>query len=171
MRPGLHFGGLLALALLLPACQSMNPQPQPLVDRDFEAIQDTHDQMMEAVRNNDWPGFVAFLTDDATVLIAGHPATQGREATRSALARLHLQILSQDAEVQVMEGRETLAYLRGHYTRTVRRPGDTEPVLESGNYIWILKQQLDGTWLVSDLAELPDRAPTPAPAAALQQPS
>jgi ketosteroid isomerase-like protein len=51
-------------------------------------------------------------------------------------------------DVAEIEGRGDLAYIRGTYSETLSFGGN-EPVDLEGKYVWILKKQADGSWLVT----------------------
>ncbi len=72
------------------------------------------------------------------------PAQQGRAAIRAAHEAWSGNVTNARLTVSEIDGRDGLAYVRGTYLITVAGEGMPQVV---GKYVWILRQQPDGSWL------------------------
>jgi len=72
------------------------------------------------------------------------PAQQGRAAIQAAHEAMLGNVTNASLTVSEIDGRDGLAYVRGTYLITVAGEGMPELV---GKYVWILRQQPDGSWL------------------------
>ena len=140
---------LLALVgLLVAAFAACHHGGAGLSDPDKAVIRAVADDAVKMVTagKTDWvPGYVdLYYAENAEFLMPGAPAVEGREAIKAAFASLP--ITSLKFEIQDIEGRGDLAYVRGAYELTLAPPGAAAPVVDKGKYIEIWKKQTDGSW-------------------------
>lgn len=100
-----------------------------------------------AVNSGDIEGFMAIFTDDAVIMPPNLAPICGkdniRRFNRQFFEELTTQITIKSEEVVVCG---EWAFDRGTFEVTFTPKSGGEPVQDSGKYIYILKQQPDGTW-------------------------
>lgn len=143
---------ILALGVILTACQPPAQQAAALSDEDIAAIRDMTDRLVpERLLAKDWAGFAAAFTEDAVRMPPNQPLHVGRAAIEAWSATnwgpITTTELIQTAEE--IDGRGDLAYARGSYSATVVVPGVPEPISDAGKFLVILRKQPDGSWLAS----------------------
>jgi ketosteroid isomerase-like protein len=125
------------------ACQPPVPEAGGLSDEDVAAIRSTIDSFVRANLASDWAAAAALFTEDAVRMPSNRPMIVGRTAI---LARMEAEALTftqwRNTPLEV-DGRGDLAYVRGTYSLTVAGEGMPQVV---GKYVWILRQQPDGSW-------------------------
>ena len=139
---------LVALAMASAGCQPAAQEAGPLSDADVAAIQGVVDALIEADLAGDWDAVAALFVDDAVFMMPDQPALEGKAAWRAMVGEMQPTIHAITVDVAEIEGRGDLAYIRGTYSETLSF-GENEPVDLEGKYVWILKKQADGSWLVT----------------------
>lgn len=123
---------------------------------DLSAITEIGERFVERVVAGDFAGAAALYTPDATLMPPHHPAASGRAAIAEFLASLP-RVSRFTLDVDSIDGRADLAYVRGRWAATFETPGG--PVADFGKYIEIRRRQADGSWLMeSDIfnSDLPE---------------
>ncbi|HEX9580992.1 MAG TPA: nuclear transport factor 2 family protein [Gemmatimonadales bacterium] len=155
--------GALCILLPLAACQSRMSDSMGLSEADVAAIRTVHDQLVANERAGNWDAVIALFTPDVMLFHANTPPWKGGAAVKAAVDAMQLKIVQLHATPAIIEGRGDLAYLRGTYHESFTVGGGTTEIEDSGNYVWILRKQADGRWLVAEGVAVSDR---PLPAAA-----
>jgi len=137
----------LALALTSMACQPPAQEAGPLSDEDVSAIRGVVDALREAQLAGDWDAVVALYAEDVVFMLPGQPEF-GKAAMRAMVDEAQMTFHELTFEVAEIDGRADLAFLRGTFSATIS-VGEAEPFEGPGKYVWILKKQPDGSWLVT----------------------
>jgi uncharacterized protein (TIGR02246 family) len=116
---------------------------------DQEAIRATLETMMQAQQAGDWAAAGAMCIEDHLAMPANRPVMVGRQAWVEWMESFDATFTHMSAEVDDIDGRGDLAYLRGTYSEAYVAAEGDEPVEGSGKFLWILRKQPDGTWLVA----------------------
>ncbi len=135
-----------ALVVTSTACQPPAQEAGPLSEEDVAAIRDFNDLVVEAVLANDASALTAVYTEDGVRMAPNEPAQQGRAAIQAAHEASRANVTKLSITPSEIDGLDGLAYVRGTYSITFAE-GMAEPLTETGKYIWILRQQPDGSWL------------------------
>ena len=163
---------LLALTLLLGACQPRASAPVVDVAADEAAIRQVLDEVASTFNAGDYDGMFARYRDDVVVSPPGAPDIVGKDAWRAGLAASLPPNLAYKLrfDTQEMEVAGDLAYERGTYAieMTDKATGAALPPI-SGRHVHLFKREADGGWkgwrLMENSAEAAT-APAPAPATA-----
>ena len=125
-----------------------------LPEHDLAAIRAAIVKDEAAVRRADWDAITHMFTEDAIRFPPNQQPIRGRVAMRAWLETFPpFEEFAITADEIV--GGEGLAFVRGTYAMTISGP---TPVTDRGNYMGLMRQQPDGSWLwATDMAlsELP----------------
>ncbi len=135
-----------ALVVTSTACQPPAQEAGPLSEEDVAAIRDFNDLVVEAVLANDASALTAVYTEDGVRMAPNEPAQQGRAAIQAAHEASRANVTKLSITPSEIDGLDGLAYVRGTYSATVAGEGMPQVV---GKYVWILRQQPDGSWLTA----------------------
>jgi ketosteroid isomerase-like protein len=119
-----------------------------LSDADAAAIMADSDAFSESVLSGDWAAAAAHYTDDAIFMPPNEAVIQGR-ANIQAWMEAFPPITHFDLEIEEMDGRGDLAFVRGTLTMTLEPEGAAEPIQDTGKYVEIRRRQADGSWLMA----------------------
>jgi ketosteroid isomerase-like protein len=133
--------------------QSSEPGAASLPDR---RVLDSH---MRAQLAGDWAAAAAFMAEDAVSMPANQPALEGRAAWLAWVESYDFEVIELSYEAVEIDGRADLAYLRGRYSGAYSAEGSAEPIRVTGKFLWVLRKQPDGEWLVTVAAGNSDGAP------------
>jgi ketosteroid isomerase-like protein len=139
---------IVCLGISMTACKT--PAPTGLTDQDQAAIRKVSEDglRMLSAPEIDFEAFVKFyFTEDAMTLPSHEPAVQGR-ASQIAWYKAYPPFELKE-EILEIDGRGDLAYARVSFSLKVTVPGSTEPIVDTGKGIRILKKQKDGSWKVA----------------------
>jgi uncharacterized protein (TIGR02246 family) len=112
---------------------------------DIAAIRWVTDEWMRRFLANDPEPLADWYTEDAVVMPPNHAAIRGRPAIRKWIAGFS-RVTQFKNEIEQIEGRTDLAYVRGRYSMTLQPEGAPGPVEDVGKYLEIRKRQPDGSW-------------------------
>ncbi|HJS44612.1 MAG TPA: DUF4440 domain-containing protein [Gemmatimonadales bacterium] len=139
MRP------LIALLVLLAACQATAP---PLSDADKAAIRAVTDSLvvyMRANRDSDLAGLytrhAVFMPPNAGI-VEGRPAILANFQVGPAMTDFTLTNVD-------IDGRGDLAYVRGTYSFAMPPAAGRPALNDHGKFLEIRRRQPDGKWLIS----------------------
>jgi uncharacterized protein (TIGR02246 family) len=152
---------VLVILLALAACRAQSG-PTALSEADISAIRALNDQVVEHERAGNWEGVASLLTPDAMLFPANRAPWQGGAALRAGIDSMQLKVAQLHASLAVIEGRGDLAFVRGNYHEVLTMGGSPAESEDSGTYLWILRKQADGRWLIAEWMGVSDR-PLPAP--------
>ena len=126
----------------------MSPALGGLSTKDIDAIRLASCEWLRCVHARDYDEVARWHTEDAVVMPPHHPAVRGRNAIK-AWSEQFPRAMQFEFEIEQIEGRVDLAYVRGSYRMTYQPHGATEPLEEAGKYLEIRKRQPDGSWLLA----------------------
>ncbi len=137
---------VLALVVASTACQppAQEEASGALSDADIAAIRNTIDSFVQANLASDWAAAAALFTEDAVRMPQNGPMIVGRAAILASMEAEPVTFTQWSNAPLEIDGRGDLAYARGTYSLTVA--GMPQAV---GKYVWILRQQPDGSWLAA----------------------
>ena len=117
---------------------------------DIQAILNLEQRVFDAQISGDLEAWLSYFADDAIVMAPNLPALTGKAAIREWNApyfeQFHLHEESDEREVEVAGD---WAYIRAHWTWILTPKSGGEPVRDTGNSIWILRRQQDGSWKIA----------------------
>jgi uncharacterized protein (TIGR02246 family) len=123
------------------------PTVGTLSAKDTAAIRAVSEQFSRLLLAQDFDALVRLYTDDAVFMPPHQPAVNGRAALRSWMAAFP-KVTQFALEIDEIDGREDLAYVRGRYSMTLHPDGAPGPIEDAGKSIEIRKRQPDGSWLM-----------------------
>lgn len=138
------------LAFALSACQAPTPPPGPLSAEDVDAIRSVTQAWAEATRIGDGGLMGALYTEDGVEMPPDAPEERGRSAIQIKVEMTRGRSDFSATSVET-EGSHDFAYDRGVYSWAAAVTGMPEPKMETGNYLAIVRRQVDGSWLISIL--------------------
>lgn len=117
---------------------------------DVQAILDLEQKVFDAEIAGDFEAWLSFFTEDAIVMEPNHPALVGKAAIRQRNAayfeKFHLREESDAREVEVAGD---WGYIRAHWIWTLAPKDGGTVVRDTGNSIWIVRRQSDGSWKIA----------------------
>lgn len=123
------------------------PTVGTLSAKDTAAIRTVSEQFSRLLLAQDFDALVRLYTDDAVFMPPHQPAVKGRAALRSWMAAFP-RVTQFALEIDEIDGREDLAYVRGRYSMTLHPDGAPGPIEDAGKSIEIRMKQPDGSWLM-----------------------
>ncbi len=135
------------------------PSTDALPDKDIAAIQSTLQSLVRAQLAGDWDAAARFCTEDHVAMPPFRPALEGRAAWLEWVGSFDMSFADMRAEALAIDGRGDLAFLRGRYSEAFTPQGGSETVQRTGKFLWILRKQPDGSWLVALAIGNPDQPP------------
>jgi len=152
--------GLMAAILALAAC---NTAPLSLTEAETASIRAVSDEFTKNMVAGDFAAVTKLYTEDANVMPPGGPSAAGRPAIEAFMAAFP-KVTEMTFDLNEVDGRGDLAYVRGAYRMTMEIPGAPGPVTDEGKFIEIRRREADGRWLIAvDIfnSDLPPPAPAP----------
>ena len=125
------------------------PPKAGLPAEDVAAIRRLTDEWKRFMVAADFESLAKCYTEDAVVMPPGHPTVRGRDAIQKWIAGFP-RATRFDNEIEQIDGRGDLAYVRGRYSMTLQPQGAPTPVEDAGKYVEIRKRQPDGSWPVAN---------------------
>lgn len=151
----MRFLATLAAALLL-GCSPPVEHPQPDSEdsaahkADVQAILDLEQRVFDAQIAGDFETWLSSFAEDAIVMAPNLPALRNKPAIRQWNAPYFEQFdLHEESDEREVEVAGDWAYIRAHWTWTLTPKSGGEAVKETGNSIWILRRQPDGSWKIA----------------------
>jgi ketosteroid isomerase-like protein len=115
---------------------------------DVSAIRAVDAAYVKAVMARDWDKFAALLTTNVVVMPPNEPTVVGREANLARVRSFNVASLEYAHMPGNIAGERSVAYLQGTYTIRMTFPGAPQPFVDRGKYLWILRKQATGAWLI-----------------------
>ena len=156
--------GLIAVAFSLAGC---NAAPPSLTEAEKASIRSVNDEFSKNFVAGDWDAMMNLYTEDAILMPPGGPSVEGRTAIKAFMGAFP-KVTEMSFDLDEVDGRGDLAFVRGSYRMTMEIPGAPAPVTDEGKFVEIRRKQADGSWLVAvDIfnSNLPPPPPPPAPTA------
>ncbi len=146
--------GLLPMLLALSACQQP-PQVTftPQDEASIEALATTYRQM---ILSRDYDAWAALFTEDAVYMAPDSPALQGRASIRASLNDSPVPPSELTVSLTTVRGSGDVAWAWGTYAYTMGASGDTASTTAIGKFLWGLRKQPSGSWLIGAEAYNPD---------------
>ncbi len=144
---------LFSVALLAVCCHA----PEPKVDlqaeenkADVEAIKALYDLYVATIAEGDYEGYIALWAEDIIMMPPDRAIVEGKEAARPWVQSLFDQFRMKEAfSFDEIEVAGNWAFARGTYEFEATPKTEGEAIQESGNIIYILKRQTDGSWKIT----------------------
>ena len=140
---------VLALGLAGSACQPPAQETAGLSEEDVAAIRNVLDSIVEADLAGDWAAAAAVLTDDFVYMPAHQPMIEGRAAWQAWIESVNITITDITITRTEVDGRGDIAHLWGTATQSFTLEGVAEPFEDVAKFVWILRKQPDGSWLLA----------------------
>ena len=119
-------------------------------ESDVQAILDFEQTVFDAQIAGDFDAWLSSFTEDAIVMVPNLPALNGKQAIGQWNAPIFEQFdLHEESDEREVEVAGDWAYIRAHWTWTLTPKRGGEVVRDTGNSIWILHRQPDGSWKIS----------------------
>lgn len=119
-------------------------------DSDVQAILDFEQTVFDAQIAGDFDAWLSSFTEDAIVMEPNLPALNGKQAIRQRNAASFEQFyIHEETDQREVEVAGDWGYIRAHWTWTLTPKSGGEGVRDTGNSIWILQRQPDGSWKIS----------------------
>jgi uncharacterized protein (TIGR02246 family) len=142
---------LMVAALLATACGgTTQEEPAATAPPDPAPINELRNQYMTAYNAGDAAGVAALFTDDAVSMPDHHTAISGKAAIQQFMQEMftqytaNLTVTPGDTEIS-----GDIAHEHGTFTGTITpKTGGGAPMMQSGNYLVVLKRQPDGSWRI-----------------------
>jgi uncharacterized protein (TIGR02246 family) len=134
-----------------------------LSEADKASIRSVNDEFSKSFVAGDWDAMMELYTEDAILMPPGGPSVSGRTAIEAFMAAFP-KVTEMSLDLDDVDGRSDMAFVRGSYRMTIEIPGAPGPVTDEGKFIEIRRKQADGRWLVAvDIfnSNLPPPPPPP----------
>ena len=146
---------MVALFLTLLGCTLLVEQSESSDENsaahksDVQAILEFEQTVFDAQIAGDFDAWLSSFTEDAIVMVPNLPALNGKQAIRQWNAPIFEQFhLHEESDKREIKVAGDWAYIRAHWTWTLTPKGGGEVVRDTGNSIWILHRQSDGSWKI-----------------------
>ena len=134
--------------LILGCAQQQPTAPPDTRAADEAAIRKLDMDWSNAAQTKQVDAWVAFYSDDATVLPPNEPMASGKEAIRKSIGDLlalpGLNLKWEPKKVEVSKSGD-MAYSFGTYEMALNDPKGN-PIMDRGKYVEVWKKQADGSW-------------------------
>jgi len=138
----------LAVTLLgLSACRPPAQEAGPLSDEDVAAIKELVSLRAALAQAPNWDAWWAVYERDA-LFVPPYGAPYAIADWMSAYDSSEINVAEFSAEIEEIDGRGDLAYLRARYLEVMSMTEGAEPQPLTGTYVWLLRKKPDGSWRV-----------------------
>jgi uncharacterized protein (TIGR02246 family) len=154
----MRFLAPLAATLLLALLGCTPPAEQPEPDSedsaaykaDVQAILDLEKRVFDAQIAGDLEAWLSSFAEDAIVMVPNLPALTNRLAIRQWNAPIFEQFdLHEESDFREVEVMGNRGFIRAHWIWTQTPKGGGEADIDTGNSIWIVRRQPDGSWKIT----------------------
>jgi ketosteroid isomerase-like protein len=161
---------LVPVALLCTAVACSRPSnevvdtavaPCELSEADIASIQVMRQTDVENVRIGNWDAVASLFADDIWLMPPNAPDVRGKESLRAFMAT-YPALPDYSITYDEIAGCGTLAYVKGSYQFTLAVDG-LDPVTDTGRFLYILRRQPNGSWLIARDMTNSDRPLPPGP--------
>lgn len=155
-----RFRSLILISLLVALTYGAEANAA-LAAKDVAAIRAVDAAYVKAVMARDWEALAALLTPDGVVMPPNQPEVVGRGPNLARLRGFNLTSVEYAHVPGHVDGKGNVAYLQGSYTIKMTFPNVPQPLIDRGKYLWVLKKQSNGTWLIERIiwnTDLPQSA-------------
>lgn len=165
---GRHSGLTLAVAVVAISCGAAGPTvlaadegPCTLSGADVQAIREMKEAHEAQGLSADWEAMSTIWAPDIVAMLPNQPAIRGRDPLL-AWSMSFPPFGEYELTFEEVEGCGDLAYVKGRYSIAPKPTESGEVSRDSGNWIWILRKDADGRWLVTHDISNSDRPAQPA---------
>ncbi len=117
---------------------------------DVQAILDLEQTVFDAQIAGDIDAWLSSFTEDAIVMVPNLPALTTKLAIRQWNEPIFEQFdLHEESDFREVEVAGDWGYIRAHWTWTQTPKGGGEAVTDTGDSIWIVRRQTDGSWKIT----------------------
>jgi len=141
---------------ILLTCVACGPQQKPGSEdsadyrADVQAILDFEQTVFDAQIAGDIEAWLSSFTEDVTLFPPNAPALTSKLAVRQWNAPLFEQFdLHEESDDREIEVAGDLGYIRAHWTWIQTPKNGGKAVKDTGNSIWIVRRQLNGSWKIT----------------------
>jgi uncharacterized protein (TIGR02246 family) len=145
-----------AVFVVLLGCTPPAGQPEPLgegsarYDADVQAILDLEQRVFDAQIAGDIDAWMSSFTEDAIVMVPNIPALTNKLAIRQWNTPYFEQFdLHEESDAREIQVAGDWGYIRAHWIWTLTPKDGGESVKDTGNSIWIVRRQPDGSWKIA----------------------
>lgn len=135
----------LSALLALSACQ---PPPVTFTREDEASIETLATSYRQFILSRDYDAWAALFAEDAVYMVPNATVLQGRSAIRASLNDLPTPPSEMTVSLTTVQGSGDVAWAWGTYAYTMPAVGDTASATEIGKFLWGLKRQPSGEWLI-----------------------
>lgn len=139
-----------AVALAFSACQQPSDSAETGTAT-LEALQEVREQHVNAILEQNVDEELATYTDSAVVVPPDHQGATGTQEIRAWLQGFFDSFSVEQLEIRVADhtAQGDLAVAHYRYSWSVAAVGADEPVRDTGQGLWVLERQPDGSWLIA----------------------
>ena len=153
--------------LILGCAQQQPTAPPDTRAADEAAIRKLDMDWSNAAQTKQVDAWVAFYSDDATVLPPDEPMASGKDGIRKSIGDLlalpGLNLKWEPKKIEVSKSGD-MAYSLGTYEMALNDPKGN-PIMDRGKYVEVWKKQADGSWKCAVDTFNSDLPPAPIPPA------
>lgn len=135
--------------------------PCELSEADVAGIHEMRQTDIANVRVGNWDAVLSLFADDIWVMPPNEPDVRGKQSLRAFMAT-YPPLPDYSTTYDEVAGCGNLAYVKGSYQFTIA-PDGAEPVTDSGRFLYILRRQPSGGWLIARDIINSDRPLSPGP--------
>ena len=122
-----------------------------LPPHDVAAILRVDSSYVRAVLRQRWDSLVALFAPNVTLMAPNELPAKGRSENLARLQRFQIASVDYSHAPRVVDGAGGMAYLEGDYRIQMSMAGMAQPFADQGKYLWILRKQPTGGWLIERL--------------------
>jgi ketosteroid isomerase-like protein len=141
---------IVALTVLLPAA-SCAPAREGLGAEDVAAIKRADSTYVTAVLGQHWDSLVTLFAPTVTLMAPNEKPVIGVADNLTRLRAFSLDSVEYVHTPIDIVGTGELAYLNGTYRLRMAVSGAPQLIVDQGKYLWVLRKQTDGRWLIERL--------------------
>ena len=121
--------------------------PCELSEADIATIRAMPQVDIENVRVGNWDAVASLFADDILLMPPNGPDVRGKASLRAFMAT-YPALPDYSVTYDEIAGCGTQAYVKGSYRFTLAADG-VESVTDTGRFLYILRRQTNGTWLIT----------------------
>ena len=138
-------GAAVVCLMLVSACQTVPPEGLTVADQ--EAIYELTLRYQATVRAGDRAAWIELWTTDAEYQVPEAPTLVGRDRIRADM-ELFPTPTEMNLTINESDGSGNWAWARGNWDFFAAATEDMAEIRLAGSVLFVLKKQLDGTWLI-----------------------
>ena len=133
-----------------PPAQQPGSEDSASYKANVQAILDLEQTVFDAQIAGDFDAWLSSFTEDAIVMLPNAPALTNKQAISQWNAPYFEQFdLHEESDYREVEVAGDWGYIRAHWIWTQTPKGGGEAVTDTGDSIWIVRRQTDGSWKIT----------------------